>query len=120
LVVIEPPEGGTGEDEVAVPLVSQGLQMGDRLRAVGRMISRIRAALALRKVLPRLAVQLDQLVIPLADYQDTGSRRQMITDYFSPAGDNVVLRNSLRPPGEDRRCDRSKLGVAVEEGVHDV
>src|SRR5207302_9101962 len=67
LVMVEPPVGGGGEEEELNPLPAEGLDVSDRFRAVGRVVTGVAPALAGREVPAGPPVQGEQRVVALAD-----------------------------------------------------
>src|SRR4051794_9101294 len=83
--MVEPPAVGRGDDEVASPALAQLLQVCDRLGAVGRVVARPAAVLALREVARPVPVQLQQALVAAADNQHLPTLRDRLVDRLAQA-----------------------------------
>src|SRR5207245_1476395 len=68
-VVIEPPEEGCRQYEVRGPLGPERLELGDRLVAVGRVVSAVDAVLVAGEVAGPVPACGQQLLVSLADHE---------------------------------------------------
>src|SRR5438094_6551384 len=92
-VVVQPPHRGLRDQEKLRAAGSLSLQLGDRFRAVRRMVSGIHTARELRKVFTRAAVEAQQLVISLRDHQYLGPSGKGSPGYLTNSRDRgAVLR----------------------------
>src|SRR5687767_2179415 len=96
-IMVEPPEGGAGKEQKLRPLRASFLQMGDRLGATGRIVTRVRARVLPGNVpsLPARAIQ--PLFVTVADNHDRRARGEACCYPLPDAGDQLLVVGRLTP-----------------------
>src|SRR5262245_13590941 len=87
VVVLEPPESGSGDREVFRPLSAELRQVRQAVIVIAWMVTGVRAVFLLREMPGPPAAEVEQLGIPLADDKNCCVWRQRPTDRVLESSD---------------------------------
>jgi hypothetical protein len=110
-VVVQPPQRGDREDQVAPAGGPHPLQLVDGLRAVERVVPGVRAVRGLREVAAGAAVQRQQPVVAAGDHEHAGAGRDQAGD----GAGQLLQHRVVLPPGGGRR---RHCGPLAQQALH--
>ena len=97
VVVIEPPQRRARKQQVLVPPADGRFERRDRGGAVARVITDVDARVGLRKVAAGSAVELQEVVVALADDHHVATRRHDAADHVPDVAHEIPIRRDQRP-----------------------